>query len=317
MTAAEYSESVRQWLVQAYQWQAITYSFPSYLAYQASLQQQNTQATAVTTSSSSGTSGAATQRGTEQNEQTPPGQPLTRAPATTPPHQENEWHEFSIPPLWKRIVAEIIDFFILFILKLVVTYIAVDWFSLIDVDRYKLFSTTANKALLHTFLSLLAVKRMKLKMYDISFLTSATGAASKADLDFQSAVDFTSDFVLLESIHRLVVCIFEALCLHRGFGGRKGGATPGKYIMGLRVVSCFQIAGMAEPGRVQVSPAKDIGFMGATIRAVLKNAAMAFFVPVFFTFIYNRTVYDIMSKSIVIEDPNRRRRRPQQHQHQD
>ena len=49
-----------------------------------------------------------------------------------------EWHEFSIPPLWKRIVAEIIDFFILFILKLVVTYIAVDWFSLIDVDRYKI-----------------------------------------------------------------------------------------------------------------------------------------------------------------------------------
>jgi len=279
MTAAEYSESVRQWLVQAYQWQAITYSFPSYLAYQASLQQQNTQA-AVTTSSSSGPT--ATQRGTEQqrNEQTPPPR--------TPNESQNEWHEFSIPPLWKRIVAEIIDFFILFILKLVVTYIAVDWFNLIDVDRY-----------------------------DISFLTSATGAASKADLDFQSAVDFTSDFVLLESIHRLVVCIFEALCLHRGFGGRKGGATPGKYIMGLRVVSCIQIAGMAEPGRVQVSPAKDIGFMGATIRAVLKNAAMAFFVPVFFTFIYNRTVYDIMSKSIVIEDPNRRRRRPQQHQHQD
>jgi len=279
MTAAEYSESVRQWLVQAYQWQAITYSFPSYLAYQASLQQQNTQA-AVTTSSPSGPT--ATQRGTEQqrNEQTPPPR--------TPNESQNEWHEFSIPPLWKRIVAEIIDFFILFILKLVVTYIAVDWFNLIDVDRY-----------------------------DISFLTSATGAASKADLDFQSAVDFTSDFVLLESIHRLVVCIFEALCLHRGFGGRKGGATPGKYIMGLRVVSCIQIAGMAEPGRVQVSPAKDIGFMGATIRAVLKNAAMAFFVPVFFTFIYNRTVYDIMSKSIVIEDPNRRRRRPQQHQHQD
>merc|ERR1711862_753718 len=275
MTAAEYSESVRQWLVQAYQWQAITYPFPSYLAYQASLQQQNTQAGAVTTSTASA---SATQAASavaavpavpeQRNEQQPP---------------EIEWHEYSIPPLWKRIVAEIIDFFILFILKLVVTYIAVDWFSLIDVDRY-----------------------------DISFLTSATGVASKADLDFQSAVDFTSDFVLLESIHRLVVCIFEALCLHRGFGGRRGGATPGKYLMGLRVVSCLQIAGMAEPGRVQVTPAKDIGFMGATIRAVLKNAAMAFFVPVFFTFIYNRTVYDIMSKSIVIEDPNKRRRRPHQ-----
>lgn len=274
MTAAEYSESVRQWLVQAYQWQAITHSFPSYLAYQASLQQQNTQG-AVTSSTSSASASQtasaapAVPAATEQrNDQQPPA---------------IEWHEFSIPPLWKRIVAEIIDFFILFILKLVVTYIAVDWFSLIDVDRY-----------------------------DISFLTAASGAVSKADLDFQTAVDFTSDFVLLESIHRLVVCIFEALCLHRGFGGRRGGATPGKYLMGLRVVSCVQIAGMAEPGRVQVTPAKDIGFMGATIRAVLKNAAMAFFVPVFFTFIYNRTVYDIMSKSIVIEDPNRRRRRPHQ-----
>ena len=50
------------------------------------------------------------------------------------------------------------------------------------------------------------------------------------------------------------------------------------------------------------------------VRAVLKNAAIAFFVPVFFTFIYNRTVYDIMSKSIVVEVNydlvRQRRRRP-------
>ena len=79
---------------------------------------------AVTSSTASNAAAAATatQAVAEQrNEQRP---------------QENEWHEFTIPPLWKRIVAEIIDFFILFVLKLVVTYIAVDWFSLIDVDRY-------------------------------------------------------------------------------------------------------------------------------------------------------------------------------------
>jgi len=40
MSATEYSDSVREWLTQAYQWQAIAYSFPSYLAYQASVQQQ-------------------------------------------------------------------------------------------------------------------------------------------------------------------------------------------------------------------------------------------------------------------------------------
>ena len=53
----------------------------------------------------------------------------------TPPTPELEWHEFTLPPLWKRVVAEIIDFFILFILKLVITFVAVDWFSLVDLDR--------------------------------------------------------------------------------------------------------------------------------------------------------------------------------------
>lgn len=77
------------------------------------------------------------------------------------------------------------------------------------------------------------IKIFSFSRYDISFFTT-----SKSELDI---VDLTSDFFILESIHRLVVCGFEALCLHRGFGGRPGGATPGKYIMGLRVVSCHQV----------------------------------------------------------------------------
>ena len=116
---------------------------------------------------------------------------------------------------------------------------AVDWFSLIDVDRYSL-----------------------------SFLTSAS--SGKADMDFQSAVDLTGDFVILESIHRLVVCLFEALCLHRGFGGRPGGATPGKYIIGLRVISCQEIVGLPDLNRVQVKPGKDIGLVGASVSIVFR-----------------------------------------------
>ena len=72
-------------------------------------------------------------------------------------------------------------------------------------------------------------------------------------------MDFTSDFVLLESIHRLVVCIFEALCLHRGFGGRRGGATPGKYLMGLRVVSCFQVSNNLS---ISMTPVVEYQYIG-------------------------------------------------------
>ena len=46
------------------------------------------------------------------------------------------WREFKIAPLWKRFVAESIDFILLFLLKLAITFIAVDWFELLDLDRY-------------------------------------------------------------------------------------------------------------------------------------------------------------------------------------
>lgn len=39
-------------------------------------------------------------------------------------------YEYIIPPLYKRLVAEFIDFLLLFILKLVVTFIAVDMFEI-------------------------------------------------------------------------------------------------------------------------------------------------------------------------------------------
>ena len=39
----------------------------------------------------------------------------------------------------------------------------------------------------------------------------------------------------------MVVCVFEALCTHRGPLGIPGGATPGKLIMGLKIVKCHQV----------------------------------------------------------------------------
>ena len=80
---------------------------------------------------------------------------------------------------------------------------------------------------------------LSIKRYDMSFLAAV--AAGGTDLDLQTALEFTSDFAFLEMIHRLIVCVFEALCLHRSTGSHPGGATPGKLILGLRVVSCAQV----------------------------------------------------------------------------
>jgi hypothetical protein len=37
--------------------------------------------------------------------------------------------EYRIPPLWKRFAAEFLDFLILFLLKLTVTFVVVDFFD--------------------------------------------------------------------------------------------------------------------------------------------------------------------------------------------
>lgn len=46
--------------------------------------------------------------------------------------------EYVIPPLWKRLIAEAIDFLLLFVIKLAVTFAAVDAFDLLWVleDSY-------------------------------------------------------------------------------------------------------------------------------------------------------------------------------------
>ena len=86
----------------------------------------------------------------------------------------------------------------------------------------------------HNLISFIIIFR-----YDMSFLAAV--AAGGTDLDLQTALEFTSDFAFLEMIHRLIVCVFEALCLHRSTGSHPGGATPGKLLLGLRVVSCTQV----------------------------------------------------------------------------
>ena len=71
----------------------------------------------------------------------------------------------------------------------------------------------------------------------------------------------------------MVVCVFEALCTHRGPLGMPGGATPGKMIMGLKVVKCTHILPLGL-NRVQITPASDLGFGWALVRSVLKNFSL-------------------------------------------
>ncbi|BFZ21062.1 hypothetical protein BsWGS_24101 [Bradybaena similaris] len=194
------------------------------------------------------------------------------APNTQPQRQTNvQGIVMKIPTFWKRVAAELIDFTFLFYIKMIVslflvTELSLDHISLINSDD-----------LIETF----------------------------NELDYDRAFAITFEVIALEVINRVLITIFETLCLYRSLGARGViGATPGKRLMGLKVVSCDSVQCLGH-GQVLVSPAGNINFKNAFLRSIIKNFTIAFFLPAcltLFFFKHNRTAYDVIAHTIVVED---------------
>ena len=88
--------------------------------------------------------------------------------------------------MWKRIVAEVLDFLILFVLKIMITFIAVDAFDLVDLENYDL----------PVAFDLLNLDPDNLK------------------LDYNFAVQLTQEILLLELVHRLMSEVNQHHILH-------------------------------------------------------------------------------------------------------
>ncbi|XP_063407403.1 protein FAM8A1-like [Mytilus trossulus] len=182
--------------------------------------------------------------------------------------------EYMLPPLWKRVLAEVIDFIVLFYLKIII---------MIMVMRQMGILKTENVLNVHIDV---------VPYFDLKNM----------EMDIDKAFTMTSEIIALEIVNRIMITLFETFCLRKGMGS-PGGATPGKRLLGMVVVSCENIMDLGN-GKVLVIPAEDIGFINALVRSVIKNFTLAFFFPacltVFF-FQHNRAAYDILAKTIVVE----------------
>lgn len=184
--------------------------------------------------------------------------------------------EYVIPPLWKRVLAELIDFVVLFYLKIIIMIIAMRQMGILKTEN------------------VLNVHIDVVPYFDFKNM----------EMDIDKAFTMTSEIIALEIVNRIMITLFETFCLRKGIG-IQGGATPGKRLLGMSVVSCENIVDMGN-GKVYVIPAGDIGFVNALVRSVIKNFTMAFFFPACFTvffFQHNRAAYDILAKTVVVQTP--------------
>ncbi|XP_032294342.1 protein FAM8A1-like [Drosophila virilis] len=193
-----------------------------------------------------------------------------------------------VAPFWKRTLAEIVDALIAFILKVIVAFLFFHLFN-IDFEKSVLSKTLKEES---TFTTL----------FDLSM----------------DIISLSYNLLAIILLTKLIVCFYE--CLWTTYNN---GATPGKSLMNIRVVYVeamlplrlnaaphfiFQL--QREPFWALAYPGDTPCFMRSFLRAFVKNMVMTVFFPICVVLIFlknNRTTYDIITKTAVIEGPSAER----------
>ncbi|KAM4735318.1 protein FAM8A1-like [Anableps anableps] len=169
--------------------------------------------------------------------------------------------EYNIPSPLQRLMAEMVDFFILFFIKATIIISIMHLSGIKDVSKFAMH-----------------------------FIVE--------EIDEDTSMEELQKMMLVALVYRILVCFYEIVCI---WGA--GGATPGKFLIGLRVVTCDSSV-LVQPNRVLVMPATNVSLSASTVRALNKNFSIAFFFPAFITLLFfqhNRTVYDMVAGTIVVK----------------
>ncbi|XP_019964307.1 protein FAM8A1 [Paralichthys olivaceus] len=169
--------------------------------------------------------------------------------------------EYNIPSPLQRLLAEMVDFFILFFIKATIIISIMHLSGIKDVSKFAMH-----------------------------FIVE--------EIDEDTSMEELQKMMLVALVYRILVCFYEIVCI---WGA--GGATPGKFLVGLRVVTCDSSI-LVQPNRVHVVPATNVSLSASTVRALNKNFSIAFFFPAFITLLFfqhNRTVYDMVAGTIVVK----------------
>ncbi|KAG8133337.1 hypothetical protein E2320_011132 [Naja naja] len=192
-----------------------------------------------------------------------PAPPTVAAPAGSSQREPGRpaGREYIIPSLAHRFIAEMVDFFILFFIKASIVLSIMHLSGIKDISKFAMH-------------------------YIIE------------EIDDETSMEDLQKMMIVALIYRLLVCIYEIICI---WGA--GGATPGKFLLGLRVVTC-DTSVLVAPSRVLVIPSSNVSITTSTIRALIKNFSIASFFPAFITLLFfqhNRTAYDIVAGTIVVK----------------
>lgn len=124
--------------------------------------------------------------------------------------------------------------------------------------------------------------------------------------DYSTLLSLSSDFVLLEVLTKVIVsCVYEAIF------AAKFKATPGKLIMGIRILHADAVYILPQdqqgPGiraLVCPNPANALSLSRSMCRSLAKNLLITLMFPVYFVLFFyksNQLIYDLLVKTVVVD----------------
>lgn len=142
----------------------------------------------------------------------------------------NGGFELMIAPLYKRLLAEILDTIIIFVIKILVFVLLIDFFDTGILD------------------DIADLKEMKFLEEDYSQLLNS------------QLLNLSSEFILLELLTKLLGCLYEALFIMK-FGG-----SIGKLVLGIKVVQADAVIPLEQVNHSQgirslIFPASNVTFV--------------------------------------------------------
>ncbi|EFO25878.1 RDD family protein [Loa loa] len=191
--------------------------------------------------------------------------PSSVPPPTTNLSNSNQFiQRHAISSFTRRILAEIVDSIFAFIAKLLIVYLLVE-IGVVDLDKYD--RLLGDEADLHTL------------------------------------IDVTQELFPIEMLAKIVVSIVEALFVSYGFGSVPAGQTPGKVVLNIQVITCYQVIPIAGSEEVNIVRTLTVPFKNSLLRSLTKNMLINLLFPLSaaaYAFTYNRAGYDIAARTIVV-----------------
>uniref|UniRef100_A0A915Q198 RDD domain-containing protein n=1 Tax=Setaria digitata TaxID=48799 RepID=A0A915Q198_9BILA len=190
--------------------------------------------------------------------------PAASSPVANQPNSSQFIQRRSIPSFTRRILAEIIDSIFAFIAKLFIVYFLVE-IGVVDLDKYDRLLGD--------------------------------------DADLHTLIDVTQELFPIEMLAKIVVSIVEALFISYGFGSVPAGQTPGKVVLNIQVITCYQVIPIPGSEEVNILRTVNVPFKNSLLRSLTKNMLINLLFPLSaaaYAFTYNRAGYDIAARTIVV-----------------